>query len=65
MNTLPFCITTGIAGAIMRGGVAADHEIDLVDVEQLGVDAGNRRGIGLVVVVDELDLAAEQPALGC
>ncbi len=46
------------------GGVAADHEIDFVDVEQLGVDAGHRRRIALVIVVDELDRASEQSAFG-
>jgi hypothetical protein len=34
------------------------------DVNQLGVDAGHVRRIALIVVVDELDWAAEQPALG-
>ena len=53
----------GIAGAIDVGAVAGDDEIDLVDVEQLGVDARHGRRVGLVVVVDELDLAAEQAAL--
>ena len=28
------------------GGIAADHEVDFVDVEQLGVDARNGRRIG-------------------
>ena len=46
------------------GGVAADDEIDLVDVEQLGVDARHGRGIALVVVEDELDRTPEQTALG-
>ena len=43
MNILFFCITTGIAGASMLVRVAADDEVDLVDVEQLGVDARHRR----------------------
>ena len=34
------------------------------DVNQLGVDAGHVRRIALIVVVDELDRTAEQPALG-
>ena len=63
MKALPCCITTGIAGAIC-GRVAADHQIDLVDVEQLRVDAGHRRRIALIVVVDELHRPAEEPALG-
>ena len=46
-----------------RGGIGADNEIDFVDVEQLGVDARHGRRIALVIVVDELDLAAEQAAL--
>ena len=46
------------------GAVAGHHEVDLVDVEQLGVNAGYQRRVGLVVVIDQLDLAAEQPARG-
>jgi len=46
------------------GAVATDDQIDLVDVEQLGVDAGDGRRIGLVVIVDELDRATEQAAAG-
>ena len=56
-NNFLFCITTGIAGASMLVRVAADDQVDLVDVEQLGVDARHRRRIGLVVVVDQLDRA--------
>ena len=44
------------------GAVARYHEVDLVDVEQLGVDAGHSGRVGLIVVIDQLDLAAEQPA---
>ncbi len=44
--------------------VAGDEQVDLVDVEQLVVDARHRRGVGLVVVVDELDLATEKAAPG-
>src|SRR5262249_31207786 len=44
--------------------IPAVDQIDLVDVEQLVVDAGHRRRIGLVVVIDELDRTAEEPALG-
>jgi len=32
------------------GGVAAEHEVDLVDIEQLGIDARHRRRIALVIV---------------
>jgi hypothetical protein len=46
------------------GAVAADDQIDLVDVEELGVDARDGVRLGLIVVVDELDRATEQPALG-
>ena len=46
------------------GGVGADDQLDLVDVEQLRVDARHGRRVALVVVVDELDRPAEQPALG-
>jgi len=31
----------GHRGSDHVGGVAADHEIDLIDVEKLGVDSGN------------------------
>ncbi len=42
------------------GGIGADHEIDFVDVEQLGVDAGHVRGLALIVVIDELHLTPKQ-----
>jgi len=45
-----------------HGAVGRDEEVDLVDVEQLGVDAGDVGRIGLVVVGGELDLALEQAA---
>ena len=44
--------------------IARDDEVDLVDIEQLCVDAGHQRRVGLVVVIDQLDRPAEQPALG-
>ncbi len=44
--------------------VWADDEVDLVDVEQLRVDAGHTVGFGLVIVIDELHRPAEQAALG-
>ena len=46
------------------GARPADDDVDLVDVEQLLVQGGDGRRIALIVVVDELDSAAEQPALG-
>ena len=46
------------------GAVARHDEVHLVDVEQLRVDPRHGRGARLVVVVDELDLAAEDPAFG-
>jgi hypothetical protein len=46
------------------GRIGTDHEVDLVDVEQLGVDARNGRRIGLIVVEDELHRSPEQSALG-
>ena len=46
------------------GAVAADDQVDLVDVEQLGIDAGHRRRIGLIIIIDELHRTAEQPAFG-
>ena len=45
------------------GAVARHHQVDLVDIEQLGVDAGDVRPLGRVVVIDELDRPAEQAAL--
>src|SRR5262249_56575762 len=51
-------------GRTYGGAEAADDQIDLVDVEQLGVDARHRRRIGLVIVINELDRTAEEPALG-
>ena len=51
-------------GSRRDGGIGADDQIDFVDVEQLGVDARHRRGLALVVVIDELDRAPEQAALG-
>ena len=48
------------------GAVGRKQEIDPIDVEQLGVDAGNRGRFKLPVVVkdDELDRPAEQTARG-
>jgi hypothetical protein len=44
--------------------VIAGDEVDLVDIEQLREDAGHRRRVALVVVVDQPDRPAEQPAIG-
>jgi hypothetical protein len=43
--------------------VAGDDEIDLVDLEKLGVDAGDGGRVRLIVVGDHLDRPAEDPAL--
>jgi hypothetical protein len=46
------------------GRIAGNRQIHLVDVEQLRIDPGHRRGIALVVVIDELHRPAQQSALG-
>ena len=46
------------------GAVRPHDNVDFVDVDQLGVDAGHVGRIGLIVVVDELYFAAEESALG-
>ena len=46
------------------GAVAGDDQVDLVDVEQLGVDRRDACRVGLIVVVNELHLPAEQATLG-
>jgi hypothetical protein len=43
--------------------VGCEQKVDLVDVEQLCVDRRRLRCARLVVIDDELDLPAEQPAL--
>src|SRR4029077_12213414 len=45
------------------GTVGRDDEIDLVHIEQFGIDARDERRIGLVVVIDKLDWPTEEPAL--
>ena len=47
-----------------RRRIAAVDQVDLIDVEQLGVDRGHIGRIALVVVIDKLDRPAEQAALG-
>ena len=46
------------------GAVGPEQQVDFVDGDQLGVDARHVRRRALVVVDDELDRPAEQPALG-
>jgi len=46
-----------------QGGERAYHEVDVVLVDELGVDLGGGVGVAVVVVVDQLDRAAEQPAV--
>ena len=45
------------------GGVGPDQQVDLVDVDELRIDAGHVRRVALIVVAQEIDRAAEQPAL--
>ena len=47
-----------------RRRIAADDEVRVIDVEDLGVDRRHVGRVALVVVVDELHLPAEQAALG-
>src|SRR6185312_3999125 len=42
------------------GSVAADRDVDFVDIQKLGVDAGDKRGVRLVVIVDQLDRTSQQ-----
>ena len=46
------------------GAIGGDQQIDLVNIEQLGIDAGGSGRVGLVVIHDQLDLAANDAALG-
>jgi hypothetical protein len=46
------------------GAVSGNDEVDFVDVKKLGVDARHQRRIALVVVIDQLHLAAEEAAFG-
>ena len=39
-------------------GRRAHQQIDLIDIQQLGVNSWNRRGAALIVVIDELDRPA-------
>ena len=36
----------------LSGRIGPDHEVAFVDVEELGVDAGNRRRIRLIIVIE-------------
>jgi hypothetical protein len=42
--------------------IAGDHEVHLIDIEQLRIDAGDGRWLALIVVVDELHRSPEQAA---
>src|SRR5262249_13603240 len=44
--------------------VAADHDIDLLDVEQMLVNAGDELGVRLIVDADELHRPAEELTVG-
>jgi hypothetical protein len=46
------------------GSVGTEQETHLIDVQQLGIDAGDVGGIALVVVKHQLHGPAEQAALG-
>jgi hypothetical protein len=43
------------------GSVVAVDQIDFIDVEQLGVDAGDIGGIALIIVEDALHRPPQQP----
>src|SRR5260221_399250 len=45
------------------GGVTGNGQVDLVDIDQLGIERRDRRRVALVVVIDQLDLTPQQPAL--
>ena len=53
-----------ICGRDDQIGRVAHENVHLVHIQELGVDAGHSCSIGLVVIVDQLDRAAEQAALG-
>ena len=42
----------GEGGGLHGGAVAPEHQVDLIDVEQLAVDAGDQCRVGLIVVID-------------
>ena len=44
------------------GRVGADHQVDLVDLDELRVDRRHVGGVALVVVENQLDRPAEEPA---
>jgi hypothetical protein len=46
------------------GGIGTEDQVDFVDGDELGVDAGHIRRVALVVIIDKLDRPPEQPALG-
>ena len=46
------------------GAVAAQQQIDFVDLQQFGDDARHLRGVGLIVVDDQLHRPAQETAFG-
>jgi len=46
------------------GGIGPDQQVDFVDADELGVDAGHVVGIALVVVINEFDGPSQESALG-
>ena len=64
ISSMPRCLTNGMIGAVGTGRVGREQQVDLVDVDQLGVDRRRLRCARLVVIDDEFDLAAEQATLG-
>src|SRR5262249_52617333 len=64
MNTLFFCMITGIAGARTLVPYPTEHRLTLVEVDQLGVDPWPGGRVGLIIVVHELARPAEQSPLG-
>ena len=46
------------------GAVVTHHDVDFVDLEQLGEDPRHGRRVALVVVIDQLHRPAQHPALG-
>jgi len=63
MKTMPRCITTGIAGDLVGGGSRRGRGRPCRP-RAASCRSPDGRGRALVVVVDELDLAPEKPALG-
>ena len=64
MSKRPRCLTNGKIGAVGTVRIGRKQQIDLVDVDQLGVDRRRLGSARLVVIDDQFDLAAEQSTLG-